>query len=452
VLEKDPETRTTLEARKIANTLVDFEFFRMMADDMDSLTNLCKKIDVVRLKTEQYVFHQGDPGNVFYVLYEGGISITISYGAEKANHGGDAGEGEKTLKLLLKGDTFGENALKSETGKRSANAKCTQDCFLLIIGCEDYLTIESEHEAFRREQKLSMLRRCPAFSEFSQDQLAQIVAKMGVKRYDAQTVITNRGDPSPDLCLIKRGMVKVLKSTPLSICEPRSSAAAPNSSTYLSGSARLNALQKPDKPADDESPGIWVIQRNWREIMEPKKANLTAVEQQELEDDRWDFTVGVLGSGQFFGELAVLDEAEYSPVTVVACTNVELYCISQKDIKKLGMHINHHLKQSLEESMVIHNPPAQKVAHFFRSKVNWEMKKDRILESCMSEKWIKGRNEATGKSAIDSGEVKLVPLRTQKLAIEDNQRKEAQGLKKKPPLSKQQMYSIRNLGAKKFQF
>jgi hypothetical protein len=76
----------------------------------------------------------------------------------------------------------------------------------------------------------------------------------------------------------------------------------------------------------EDSPGIWVIQRNWREIMEQKANNLTMREELDAEKNNHDFTVGVLGSGEFFGELAVLgDETDYSPVTIIACTNVELY-------------------------------------------------------------------------------------------------------------------------------
>ena len=46
------------------------------------------------------------------------------------------------------------------------------------------------------------------------------------------------------------------------------------------------------------------------------------------------------------------------------------------------------------QSLVMHNPPAEKVGHFFRGKLKWEAKKDRILRSCMSSKWMKAK-EAT---------------------------------------------------------
>ena len=116
---------------------------------------------------------------------------------------------------------------------------------------------------------------------------------------------------------------------------------------------------------------------------------MTTMDQIATETNNHEFTVGVLGSGEFFGELAVLEASEASPVTVIACTRVEVYCLSHNDVIALKLNINHNLKKCLEESMVMHNPPAHKVAHFFRSKLKWEAKKDRILQSCMSERWVK---------------------------------------------------------------
>jgi len=193
---------------------------------------------------------------------------------------------------------------------------------------------------------------------------------MNVKRYEAYTTIVNRGDESYDLCLIKKGMVKVLKSTPKSLCVLEGSKGEEDGSTVEM--SRVGVVE--------ESPGIWVIQKNWREVLE-KKAKMTMRE--KIEEERrnnHDFTVGVLGSGEFFGELAVLgdnytDKNEPSPVTVIACTNVELYCLSHEDVMSLNLGIDQGMKRCLEESLVMHNPPPEKVGHFFRGKLKWEAKK-----------------------------------------------------------------------------
>ena len=185
-------------------------------------------------------------------------------------------------------------------------------------------------------------------------------------------------------------MVKVLKPTPLDLCRTKHNSGRDddNSSTTLS---RAGAAEEP--------PGIWVIQRNWREILEPKGPKaIEALKVSRENNDDHDFTVGVLGSGEFFGELAVLDKNETSPVTIVACTNMELYCLNHEDVTSLSLHVNHTLKRCLEESMVMHNPPAHKVAHFFRSKMKWENEKDKILQSCMSQKWNDAKKNQSTQS------------------------------------------------------
>ena len=140
ILQKPGHERTTLEARKIANTIKEFPFFQMLADDMNALVHLCKRITIQTIEKGQYLFRKGDLGDVFYVLYEGGIAITIF----TPNVVKGAPDVEKLLKLLHKGDTFGETALKTTGGRRGANAKADTKSLLLIIQCEDFLNIEEE--------------------------------------------------------------------------------------------------------------------------------------------------------------------------------------------------------------------------------------------------------------------------------------------------------------------
>jgi CRP-like cAMP-binding protein len=441
-LTKPGKQRSKLERHKIANVLKHFEFFALMKDDEKALSDISGKITIKKFAINEYIFHQGDTGDVFYILLQGAVSITSFVPSAR---GGESIE--RVWKMLHKGDHFGETALKSVNGKRSANAKCTQESILIVITCDDYHLIQSEHEVFLREMKLNMVARCPAFCSIDSDTLNKVVDKMHIKRYDAQTVITNRGDKASELSLIRKGMVKVLKSTPLELCE---SNGGENDAVTTGGGS-------------DESPGIWVIQRNWREIMEPMSKNMTMQETLDSEhSNNHDFTVGVLGSGEFFGELAVLDETEYSPVTVIACTNVELYVLDVADIKECGLHIDHNLKKFLVESMVLHNPPAKKVAHYFRSKVNWEGKKEKILESCMSGKWIEGKRRSSMLKRLENMDTndkgndtnsgrrrresqKLVP-------VVDSDEKTTKPKKYNSKLLKQQ-FSLRSItGKKKFQF
>ena len=189
ILMKPLHERLTVEAKKVARAISHFKFFQLLAEDIDSLVHLCRRLTLKKIRKNEYLFREGDPGDFFYVLYEGGISITRFVQVGNRN----AAKNEKILKLLHKGDTFGETALKTVNGKRGANAKCgDQDSLLIVVQCEDFMAIEKEHEIFLKAQKMTIVERCPAFQGFTKRQLREVVEKMNVKRYDAGTVITSR--------------------------------------------------------------------------------------------------------------------------------------------------------------------------------------------------------------------------------------------------------------------
>jgi CRP-like cAMP-binding protein len=89
--------------------------------------------------------------------------------------------------------------------------------------------------------------------------------------------------------------------------------------------------------------------------------------------------VGILGSGQVFGELAVLDPEQASPVTAISCTAVELYCFESDVLLGLGVRFNNTTMNALNESLNLHDPPAEKVSYYFRSKYNWEIRKNMLM-------------------------------------------------------------------------
>jgi CRP/FNR family transcriptional regulator, cyclic AMP receptor protein len=70
-----------------------------------------------------YVFHEGDPGNTFYVIHTGQVKIARL---------GRQGE-EAVFAILLPGDTFGELALFEDRATRTADAQAMEltDCLTL---------------------------------------------------------------------------------------------------------------------------------------------------------------------------------------------------------------------------------------------------------------------------------------------------------------------------------
>ena len=106
----------------------------------------------------------------------------------------------------------------------------------------------------------------------------------------------------------------------------------------------------------EEPAGMWIVQRNWKDAIDKVDAR-AAPRGSEL-------LVGVLGSGQVFGEVSVLDANQLSPVTVIAYTNVEMYAISKEHLHAQHASFNVAMNNFLNESMMMHNPPQQKIAQY----------------------------------------------------------------------------------------
>lgn len=91
--------------------------------------------------------------------------------------------------------------------------------------------------------------------------------------------------------------------------------------------------------------------------------------------------------------MCVLSPTTPSPVTVVAYTIIELYAIKKEELEGMGCAFDVPLTSQLNESMLLHNPSSSKVAYMFRRKVDWEKKKETMLQTVMPRTWLDARKK-----------------------------------------------------------
>ena len=96
---------------------------------------VCRSMGYRTARGEDVVFNQGDPGNTFYIILSGSVSVAI-----KGGGGGDAGDAKHTptdhfakVATLYNGDSFGELALLQEGSVRSATVRAETDVEFLTI-------------------------------------------------------------------------------------------------------------------------------------------------------------------------------------------------------------------------------------------------------------------------------------------------------------------------------
>ena len=218
----------------------------------------------------------------------------------------------------------------------------------------DWLTVCTRCVCMYHREVLST---CSVFATWEPSLLDRLADHAIVQTFAANSVLTSRGMPVKKLYIIKRGVLKITKD----IVPP------------VMGSGKSSG------GAAADTPGLWVLTKNWKDRV-------------ALSDDGckgeniMTCTVGVLGSGQVFGELAVLSPDTPSPTSAVSFTNLEVYCFDSDFLISLGARFNVNTLNVLNESLNLYNPPVDKISHYYRSSVNWENKKKKILTAIERER------------------------------------------------------------------
>ena len=93
-------------------------------EELDKVSQIVVK---EKFPKDHILFREGDDGDKFYIIIEGGVRISQSI----------SGAGEEALTILEKNDYFGEMALIDES-PRSADAIIHEDTQFLVIPKKDF--------------------------------------------------------------------------------------------------------------------------------------------------------------------------------------------------------------------------------------------------------------------------------------------------------------------------
>jgi len=213
------------------------------------------------------------------------------------------------LVKLFRGFTFGETALESAGGVRSAGALASQPTHLLGLHVDIYKKIVGQYKRHIRAEVRLVLSSCPAFSELSPEALDTLSKDAIVKNFGSNKEIVKENDSSKYLHIVKTGLVKIIKR----VKKPKV------------GSIKVFTPYS-GKVQKKETPGLWVLEKSFTTPMDnatgPKKTgtsesnttssaaaaklNKYATKKKdgpvEIGKDETEFTVGIVASGQIFGE------------------------------------------------------------------------------------------------------------------------------------------------------
>lgn len=130
----------------LARAMRKVEFFAPL--NVGELEQIVKYIMLCRYKPGETVFHQGEPGDAFYIVYDGAVSVRLKKFIFLS----------KTVARLGAGDFFGEMALLSRD-PRNASVVCEEATRLFVLLSADFSFMLKKNPAFAEEMKKLAERR-----------------------------------------------------------------------------------------------------------------------------------------------------------------------------------------------------------------------------------------------------------------------------------------------------
>lgn len=326
-----------------------------VADNLTALRTIASKVVMRAYSRDETIFQEGDPGHHFYIVLDGEVSIVkIKQLYEDVTE-------TIVLVKMFRGQTFGETAIESKGGLRTAGAIASQTTKLLVLGAEEYQLILSKFRNLLKEEVKLVLKHSPLFHDWEESKLDHLASYAIVKSFKANTEIMKANEPVKDLIVIKSGIVQLIKPI------PKPGLLSVKKNAEVSRGLIIN-------DGFDESPGLWILQKSWNTHLDEQLREKYAPDVEQAE-----FTVAILGSGQMFGELSVLDPHQNSALYARTATSVECYCLESDVLLAAGARYNATTLKALRESLTLNDPPADKIGYYFRSKYSWELRKDKLI-------------------------------------------------------------------------
>lgn len=95
--------------------------------DEDELTDVVKNTTLQNFKKGEYIIHEGEQGDTFYIIKSGKVEVL------RKNEDGE----EEIIAALYPDNFFGEMALLSDK-PRNASIRCIEDCQVYVFDKKDF--------------------------------------------------------------------------------------------------------------------------------------------------------------------------------------------------------------------------------------------------------------------------------------------------------------------------
>jgi CRP-like cAMP-binding protein len=200
ILSKPSEERTESDLLSLMEVLGRLRFAESLRHA--EKVEVCKAMGFRSKRKGDTVFSQGDPGNTFYIVLSGSVSVSIRAGES---------ESEEHVASLYNGDSFGELALLREGSVRSATVRAETDVEFLVISREDYNTILGAVTEEQLAEKIDFLIALPAFAGVPLSMIRSVAYVLTTREFDRNAVVFRQGEETEDIFFVERGGIKFVR-------------------------------------------------------------------------------------------------------------------------------------------------------------------------------------------------------------------------------------------------
>lgn len=435
------ELRTEKDLTPIIEFVKGLKFFHSFSYYPQTVAQIATRLELHSYVNGSHIFHEGEVGSLFYVILDGEVSI---YKRKRVQSMDSVLENVLLVKLGC-GQHFGETALESKDGLRTASAIASKTSNLLVLHREDYLTILSQFKVLLKVAVKRSLQMPSSIWSHLPERIIDSLSEVAVIRsFTPNSTIYISGTRISSIMIVRSGLVKLIK--PISKAEYEDAIVEiekkiknqsllpkiPTTSRTLRSASAVHRNSRAFNESKKETPpGHWILTRSedyvakskmgstYRDNIVPETnmeamissyhrlassftptnsgrkgskpgtnneesknaspAGMKANNNRMASGDQVEFTVGVLMSGDVLGEVAILDFENITPLTAIASTSVELYCIDVEVLIELGIPRDEKIMRSLLDDWKFRNPPPSEIRKKFQVKYEWEVKKKSIL-------------------------------------------------------------------------
>lgn len=205
ILQLAPRDRSIRQRLFVTAYMGNVGFFKRLARDEgeNACKQCCQALLYETYPAGEFVFHQDDQGDRFYILLEGSCGVLI-----------ETDRSIQEVRTYGPGDSFGELALL-QNQPRAASIQCKTLCHFAVLRREDHEKTLHRLQKKKLDEKVEFLLGQPMFKSWSKGAMTKLSYYFNERNYAWKQVVYRVGDPANDVFFIKKGEFRLLKDLPV---------------------------------------------------------------------------------------------------------------------------------------------------------------------------------------------------------------------------------------------